>query len=138
MKACTTHLQPIKAVDPEALPATTALAENGTETPNGSVPPETKPEDAKLAGETSRAPTPVPVPTNGYDDVDDYDIAEEASRIPLDSAIAASIATLGSENKAKAAASAILLIGGSTALKGLNAFLAERYVHVRLCVCGRI
>jgi len=128
MKACTTHLQPIKPMDPEAISSTMGNVENGTETPNGSVPPETKPDEVKLGADTSRAPTPVPVAANGLDGVDDYDIAEEASRIPLDAAIAASIATLGSENKAKAAASAILLIGGSTALKGLNAFLAERWV----------
>lgn len=64
------------------------------------------------------APTPPEIP--------DQVIIAEASRSPLDGAIAASIAMCGTENKVKAAAGTILLIGGGSALKGLNAFLTER------------
>jgi actin-related protein 8 len=56
----------------------------------------------------------------------EYDIVYEASKSPLDAAIAASISMAGTENKVKAAANSILLIGGSSALKGLGAFIAER------------
>ena len=55
-----------------------------------------------------------------------YDIVYEASKAPLDGAIAASISSSVSESKIKAAAMSILLIGGSSALKGLGTLLAER------------
>ena len=55
-----------------------------------------------------------------------YDIVYEASKSPLDGAIAASISMCVTESKSKAVASSILLIGGSSALKGLGALLAER------------
>ena len=79
----------------------------------------------------SETPTPVPefiLPIPEYPSAVDpsYDIVYEASKVPLDAAIAASISMCVTENKIKAAASSILLIGGSAALKGLGAFLAER------------
>lgn len=142
MKACTTHLNPAPPPPPaESTPAPatenggSVVPENGLETPNGSVPPEIKPEDTKPTETPSRAATPSvqgASSANGLQSitagppVDDADIIEESSRVPLDAAIAASISAVGTENKIKSASGAILLIGGSSALKGLNAFLAER------------
>ena len=59
-----------------------------------------------------------------------HDIPYEAGKSPLDGAIAASIAQSANELKVKSAASCILLIGGSSALKGLGAFIAERCVLI--------
>jgi actin-related protein 8 len=74
--------------------------------------------------------TPVPelplAPTVEEPAISSYDIIQEAAKSPLDAVIAASISMCGTENKVKAAASSILLIGGSGALKGLGAFIAER------------
>jgi actin-related protein 8 len=98
MRACTTQVQPVAAVE------TVVDA------------PET---DVKM-DDSSRAPTPFA--TSAVDD----NVAETSATFPLDAAIAASISVVGNENKAKTASSAILVIGGSSALKGLNAFLAER------------
>ncbi|WVF72264.1 hypothetical protein IAT40_007076 [Kwoniella sp. CBS 6097] len=53
-------------------------------------------------------------------------IIQEAARSPLDAAIAASISMAGTENKVKVASNSILLIGGSSAMKGLGAFIADR------------
>ncbi|WVQ98665.1 hypothetical protein IAU59_005796 [Kwoniella sp. CBS 9459] len=53
-------------------------------------------------------------------------IIREAARSPLDAAIAASISMAGTENKVKVASNSILLIGGSSAMKGLGAFIADR------------
>lgn len=72
--------------------------------------------------------------TNGADviepvdeeDEPTFDVPEEAAKSPLDAAIAASISFCGTENKVKTASSSILLIGGSSALKGLGPFIAER------------
>jgi actin-related protein 8 len=79
---------------------------------------------------SSRAPSPAANGingANGHDVVEDEArIAEEASHFPLDAAIAASIAQCGTETKSRAVAGAILVIGGSSAIKGLNAFLEER------------
>lgn len=55
-----------------------------------------------------------------------FDIVLEASKSPLDGAIAAAIANAGTENKVKTASTSILLIGGTSALKGLGAFISER------------
>jgi actin-related protein 8 len=66
---------------------------------------------------------------------EDREIVYEASTAPLDAAIAASIGLCATEAKAKAAASTILLIGGSSSIKGLGAFLQERWVPVQ-CFCA--
>lgn len=50
----------------------------------------------------------------------------EASKTPLDAAVAASISQSASENKVKTAAGSILLVGGGSGLKGLGPFIAER------------
>ncbi|WRT67065.1 uncharacterized protein IL334_004031 [Kwoniella shivajii] len=70
---------------------------------------------------TNGSPTKPSVP-----ELSDQQIISEASKSPLDAAIAASISMAGTENKAKTAANSILLIGGSSALKGLGAFIADR------------
>jgi actin-related protein 8 len=78
------------------------------------------------------APAPVPeiapvVETTAYDWSNvNFDIVLEASKSPLDGAIAAAIASAGTENKVKTASTSILLIGGTSALKGLGAFISER------------
>lgn len=93
---------------------------------------ESKPIDAAA---DPAVPNPEAVVTNGDDgeatppEIPDEVIISEASHSPLDGAIAASIAMCGTENKVKAAAGTILLIGGGSALKGLNAFLTERSVY---------
>lgn len=69
------------------------------------------------------APAQADIPVSAYDGID---VIGEAARSPLDAAIAASIAMAGTENKVKAAAGSILLIGGGSALKGLYPFIAER------------
>jgi len=141
MKACTTHLNPVPL--PLPLDITAPPTEIGeriapdveANTPNGSVPPEDKPEENKPTDTPSRAATPSVQGATGPNGsqsavtgppVDDADVIEESSRVPLDAAIAAAISVVGTENKIKSASGAILLIGGSSALKGLNAFLAER------------
>ncbi|KAK8869874.1 hypothetical protein IAR55_000442 [Kwoniella newhampshirensis] len=55
-----------------------------------------------------------------------YQVVTEAAQSPLDAAIAASISLVGTENKVKSSANSILLIGGSSAMKGLGAFIADR------------
>jgi actin-related protein 8 len=71
-------------------------------------------------------PTPAEV-TAAYDWSNvPFDIVQEASKSPLDGAIAAAIASAGTENKIKTASTTILLIGGTSALKGLNQFISER------------
>ena len=141
MRSCTSHLRPhaptvaevvalatgspakpgasseeasAKPEDSEALPAS-----NGTETPELKVD----------ANGTTKVEEPISLPPSQTEpqDVIEYNIVEEASKVPLDAAIAASIALAGAtENKIKAAAASILLIGGSSALKGLGAFIADR------------
>jgi actin-related protein 8 len=65
-----------------------------------------------------------------------FDIVQEASKSPLDGAIAAAIASAGTENKVKTASTSILLIGGTSALKGLGAFISERQASVPLVRLG--
>jgi actin-related protein 8 len=142
MRACTAHLNPappLPVAESTPGPVTenggSVAPETGINTPNGSVPPEVKPEESNATDAPSRAATPsvqgINAPGGSQNvavgpPVDDADVIEESSRVPLDAAIAASISVVGTENKAKSASGAILLIGGSSALKGLNAFLAER------------
>ena len=73
----------------------------------------------------SKAVASTYVPPIDWDEVE-FDIVWEASKSPLDGAIAACISKAGMDNKIRNAASSILLIGGSSALKGLNNFIAER------------
>lgn len=68
-------------------------------------------------------PTQADIPASAYDGID---IVGEAAHSPLDAAIAASISMAGNENKVKAAAASILLIGGGSALKGLYPFIEDR------------
>lgn len=71
----------------------------------------------------SASATPAP-DAEGSDDT--ANIEYEASKTPLDGAVAASISQSASENKVKTAASSILLVGGGSALKGLGPFIEER------------
>lgn len=50
----------------------------------------------------------------------------QASRMPLDYAIASSIATVGNETKIKNIAGAVLLIGGGALIPGVAAALESR------------
>jgi len=141
MKACTSHLFPSEragtpAVGGEETPSGTPaphsrVGQSATPAPPAStaqhastpipnlVPPTTNP---------SAAATPGPDGEGGEDAVHKYDIAYEASKTPLDGAIAASISLSASENKVKTAANSILLVGGGSALKGLGPFISDRYV----------
>jgi actin-related protein 8 len=103
--------------------------------------PEPKPEPAITTDSLFADENPVPPPaepvsvpqptaaevTAAYDWSNvPFDIVQEASKSPLDGAIAAAIASAGTENKIKTASTTILLIGGTSALKGLNQFISER------------
>lgn len=87
-----------------------------------------------FADEEAPVPAAAPVPevapvveATAYDWSNvNFDIVLEASKSPLDGAIAAAIASAGTENKVKTASTSILLIGGTSALKGLGAFISER------------
>lgn len=136
MKACVRPLQPtagpVPTSDAGATPvkgdeASTPKAESNADVAmNGVDVLEAKGEDGKSTAAPSRAASPAPVYGQSLAEIDDSTIAVEASHFPLDAAIAASISTAANESKAKTAASAILVIGGSSALKGLNGFLEER------------
>jgi actin-related protein 8 len=158
MRACTAHLLPaasvpapvVQPLEPTATedekgqngrPAEpTAIAEGPASQPESeqtpvpsqvepALPADTKPLMPTEAATPAFATAPLPiVPNESASPSPTYDIVYEASKVPLDGAIAASISMCGNENKVKAAASSILLIGGSSALKGLGAFLAERQV----------
>lgn len=122
MKACVRPLQPVttdRGSTPKIELELLGLA-------NGAGIIEVKDEDGKPTAPPSRATSPAYMNGNSASEIDDSVIAEESSHFPLDAAIAASISTATNESKAKTAASAILVIGGSSALKGLNAFLEER------------
>ena len=148
MRACVTHLLPAPPV--ARLPEVIEIADDNEEKANGIISGSTStPEkaaqangaeiksesDAPAAGgvasiKAEEKSTPVPSraasPAPGLDSLPSSEVIEESARIPLDAAIASSISFAGNENKIKAAASTILVIGGSSSLKGLNAFLAER------------
>lgn len=49
-----------------------------------------------------------------------------SSQSPLDAAIAASLSLCGTENKIRTLSHSILLIGGSSSIKGLPAFISDR------------
>jgi actin-related protein 8 len=99
--------------------------------------PEAEPKETVemlFADEETPVPAAAPVPevapvveATAYDWSNvTFDIVLEASKSPLDGAIAAAIASAGTENKVKTASTSILLIGGTSALKGLGAFISER------------
>ncbi|WVR05120.1 hypothetical protein IAU60_002132 [Kwoniella sp. DSM 27419] len=147
MRACTTHLLP-PAPAPIVLepsethgvdPSEEAKPVNGDDTSM----PESVGVDATIpvaSAQISAASTPAPeggtvvppaeaTPVSAVAPVVELAaerIIDEAAQSPLDAAIAASIALVGSENKVKAASNSILLIGGGSALKGLGSFIADR------------
>lgn len=134
MKACTTHLFP-SAEGKEGTPAA-----GGEDTPSGTpapqppasatstpAPPTGTPVSNLLPQTTNPSGAATPNPEgDAPSDAQKYDIAYEASKTPLDGAIAASISQSASENKVKTAANSILLVGGGSALKGLAPFVADR------------
>lgn len=140
MKQCTAHLLPTRdpigdANTPGSTPAPPALtpaplSPAGKAAPSGpSTPvPQGTPGATTLAPPTaahSTAATPAP-DAEVADDTPSFDVAFEASKTPLDGAIASAISMASSENKVKTAASSILLVGGGSALKGLAPFIADR------------
>lgn len=70
-------------------------------------------------GVVYRPPTPPPPPPAEV-------TIRQASQMPLDHAIACSIATCGNETKIKNVAAAILLIGGGALIPGAAAALESR------------
>ncbi|WWC90112.1 uncharacterized protein L201_005045 [Kwoniella dendrophila CBS 6074] len=156
MKACTAHLLPpppaAETIQTNRTEITNGESSeqkiNGT-TPDVKVTKESTPVvQPPTASQTSTTSTSVPegnntpVPTvantttnesattlpkpNIVPELSNQQIIAEASKSPLDAAIAASISMAGTENKAKTAANNILLIGGSSALKGLGSFISDR------------
>ena len=143
MKACTTASLPAAAaiVQPNSIPSAeepfstgeplvnsqTSVADQPIErtdelkAPNGEV--DTGGESKPMPTD-SKAPSPVPAPEPI--ELSDEEIFDESSRVPLDAAIAASIAACKLEPKVRSVSSTILLIGGSSALKGIGGFIAER------------
>jgi actin-related protein 8 len=142
MKACTAHLFPSAERTGTPAPA-------GDDTPTGTPAPNSQPGASATptpAGnkdkdkDSASTPNPhlVPPTTNpsaaatpapdgeAEDPAHKYDIAYEASKSPLDGAIAASISLSASENKVKTAANSILLVGGGSGLKGLAPFISDR------------
>jgi actin-related protein 8 len=119
MRQLTQHLLPA-IIKPEVAPETAEPE------------PKTEPEataESLFADELPLPPAPVAAvaETTTYDWSNvTFDIVQEASKSPLDGAIAAAIASAGTENKVKTASTSILLIGGTSALKGLGAFVSER------------
>ncbi|BEI91665.1 uncharacterized protein CcaverHIS019_0404850 [Cutaneotrichosporon cavernicola] len=137
MRACTTHLLPsapeIKdAVSTGSTPAPQAtapvspLGKSGPPTPAPGEKSAT-PAPATLAPATAmQSMAATPAPDAEGDDTPSFDVVFEASKTPLDGAIAASISAASSENRVRTAASSILLVGGGSALKGLAPFIADR------------
>nr|XP_031862869.1 uncharacterized protein CI109_001881 [Kwoniella shandongensis]KAA5529941.1 hypothetical protein CI109_001881 [Kwoniella shandongensis] len=154
MKACTVHLLPPPAAPVETVTETngdtSAAIANGAAEVKGENSVETKQPESTAAlapgpaaavpsnSQTSATATPAPettpapvapivtIPPRAEPELSAYQIITEAAKSPLDAAIAASIAMVGTENKVKTAANSILLVGGSSALKGLGAFVADR------------
>ncbi|WVQ71591.1 hypothetical protein IAR50_001131 [Cryptococcus sp. DSM 104548] len=143
MRACTAHLLPASVPIQPAVPLTKSASASSTP----AIPPITEnpsPEKSSTSGTpapdiqpgtgtgTSTTPTPnlgsiptmaslAPQPTLSAKTVFEF-----SAQSPLDAAIAASIGMAGTENKMKSLSHSILLIGGSSNLRGLSAFIAER------------
>lgn len=138
MRLLTQHLLPImpKINDTPAPPRVDEDSHEITAMPSvdASIPTPTPESKVPVDGDapptqdpTSTVPVVDSAPTYDWSNVD-FNVVEEASKSPLDGAIAAAIAMAGTENKIKAAGMSILLIGGTSALKGLGAFVSERSV----------
>lgn len=137
MKQCTAHLLPSRPVDIKEetpLPASQEKDGQGQGTPRAGTPaagmtpvPSATPVPATLVAPTANpSAAATPAPEGGDDDTPQYNIPYEASKTPLDGAIAASISLSASENKIKTAANSVLLIGGGSGIKGIRPFIAER------------
>nr|ODN81213.1 nuclear protein [Cryptococcus depauperatus CBS 7841] len=57
-------------------------------------------------------------------------IFDSSSRSPLDAAIATSLATCGTETKVRTLSNSIVLIGGSSSIKGLSSFISDRLLSL--------
>lgn len=137
MKQCTAHLLPTRDPLPEIKEGVLTPGSTPAPQPNALTPAPlspagksapTTPVPGQLAPPTaahSTAATPAP-DAEPADDTPSFDVAFEASKTPLDGAIASAISMASSENKVKTAASSILLVGGGSALKGLAPFIADR------------
>jgi actin-related protein 8 len=139
MRQLTQHLlpqiQPAQKTEPTpaepdvmSTPVSQVLAQNPPTTDSTLTPVDG--DDQAQSSSTPVAPVPEvssapAAPMYDWSNVD-FDVVEEASKAPLDGAIAAAIAMAGTDNKIKAASMSILLIGGTSALKGLGAFVSER------------
>lgn len=138
-------LPPVDTATTPATPSDQIIAEIPHQTVSSAMTPLDSTDDGEGDETLGQISTPKPKVeqeqqfTYDWSNVD-FDIVEEASKAPLDGAIAAAIAMAGTENKVKAASMSILLIGGTSALKGLGAFVSERYVltysqHVTTYMC---
>ncbi|WVQ70170.1 uncharacterized protein L199_008395 [Kwoniella botswanensis] len=120
----TGHATPEVKTTKESTPAPVpAPSHSQTSTSSTPVPERTAPSVTPVPATTNDQPAP---PKPAVPELSAQQIITEASKSPLDAAIAASISMAGTENKAKTAANSILLIGGGSALKGLGGFIADR------------
>lgn len=137
MRQLTQHLLPIKTkVEDASVESKPLESDEITAIPAPTLDASNPATDTKATTDGNANPTqtslnpPPPPPENALPTYDwsnvEFDIIEEASKSPLDGAIAAAIAMAGTENKIKTATMSILLIGGTSALKGLGAFVSER------------
>ncbi|OCF41209.1 hypothetical protein I317_04955 [Kwoniella heveanensis CBS 569] len=119
----------IKVSAPSELGTTTPIPKPAsTPTPGATPVPAmpTNPFPAPAGTTNGNNAESTPVPSRPVVELSSTQIIQEAARSPLDAAIAASISMAGTENKVKVASNSILLIGGSSAMKGLGAFIADR------------
>ncbi|CAK9786897.1 actin-like ATPase domain-containing protein [Cutaneotrichosporon oleaginosum] len=129
MRACTTHLLPSAPEAPStaSTPAPPAPVSPGKSAPTTPAEKSATPAPATLAPPTAaHSSAATPAPDAEGDEPPAFDVVFEASKTPLDGAIAASISATSSDNKVRTAASSILLVGGGSALKGLAPFIADR------------
>ncbi|WVQ78037.1 hypothetical protein IAT38_000118 [Cryptococcus sp. DSM 104549] len=113
---------PTRAGTPTPGPALTPTPANGAASGSGSgtattplPPPLVNLSIPKLSSVLSPAPALAPSL-----------ILSASSHTPLDAAITSSISLCGTENKIRTLSHSILLIGGSSSIKGLSNFIAER------------
>jgi actin-related protein len=131
---------------PSTEPGTAAPSVNGTPAPedvlagapgDADTTPTLGGDGDNLSGTVPTVPQPA-APGIEYVMPPGFDVFKQSSQSALDGAIAASISQAGSENRIKAAAGNILLIGGASALKGLPGILQDRYVATRTFICSML
>ncbi|KIR26869.1 nuclear protein [Cryptococcus deuterogattii 99/473] len=121
---------------PNASPSTTTLPQtpvpelNLPSTASTPAPAAGSAADAGTPGAAAVAPALLSLPTLAslapQPTLSNSQIFTASSQSPLDAAIAASLSLCGTENKIRTLSHSILLIGGSSSIKGLPAFISDR------------